>query len=153
MSGSPRTLCHVIFRLDDPLAHRALDALMAAETNVMGQVRVQIERFGLSTTGFAVMVLLTSAGGSLEMRNVRLRLRASKATVSEVVSTLETRELVERSRIPSNRRAAMLTLTDKGRAMVDQLFPHHSLRVKDAFSRLDETEKRTFTNLCRKLAA
>lgn len=139
--------------MDDPLAHRALDALMAAETNVIGQVRGQIERFGLSTTGFAVLVLITAAGGSLEMRTVRLRLRASKATVSEVVSTLETRELVRRSRIPSNRRAAMLTITDKGRSLVDRLFPQHSLRVMDAFSNLDEVEKRTLASLCRKLAA
>ncbi len=153
MSGWPRTLCYVTFELDDPLAHRALDALAAAETSVMGQVRLQVERFGLSTTGFAILVLLTSADGSLEMRTVRLRLRASKATVSEVVSTLESRNLVIRQRIPTNRRAAMLMLTGEGRALVNQIFPQHSTRVKDAFSQLDEDEKRTLTSLCRKLAA
>ena len=138
---------------NDPLAHRALDALMAAETSVMRDVREQVERFGLSTTGFAIMVLLTSAGGSLEMRTVRLRIRASKATVSEVVSTLEQRDLVERHRIPSNRRAVMLTLAQSGKDLVERIFPHHSMRVTGAFSRLDEQEKRQLASLCRKLAA
>ena len=36
---------------------------------------------------------------------------------------------------------------------VERLFPAHSERVTAAFGKLDESEKRTFSELCRKLAA
>jgi hypothetical protein len=40
-----------------------------------------------------------------------------------------------------------------GQELVDRLFPEHTERVAAAFSALDEHEKRSFTELCRKLAA
>ncbi len=139
--------------VNDPLAHRALDALLAAETTVMSQLRVELDRHRLSPTGFAVMVLLTTAGGSLEMRTVRLRLKTSKANASEVVDTLERRGLVERTRIPSDRRTVSLSLTADGRELVDELFPQHTNNVHSLFAKLDEAEKRSLAQLCRKLAA
>jgi len=36
---------------------------------------------------------------------------------------------------------------------VQRLFPEHASRVASAFSPLDEAEKRTLAELCRKLAA
>lgn len=139
--------------VNDPLAHRALDALLAAETTVMGDLRSQLDINKLSPRGFAVLVLLTSAGGTLEMKTVRLRLRTSKANVTEVVDTLERRELVQRMRRPENRREVSLTLTPSGRDLVNQTFPQHTLNVHNIFSKLDEQEKRQLALLCRKLAA
>jgi hypothetical protein len=40
-----------------------------------------------------------------------------------------------------------------GRGLVDRLFPDHATRVSEAFGALDESEKRSFAELCRKLAA
>lgn len=119
----------------------------------MKELRSELRRHHLSPTGFAVLVLLTAAGGSLEMRTVRLRLRTSKANISEVIDTLEVRELAQRTRIPSDRRAAMLSLTESGAELVRRLFPRHTDRVREAFAPLDEEEKRSLTLLCRKLAA
>jgi hypothetical protein len=36
---------------------------------------------------------------------------------------------------------------------VDRLFPEHSERVSEAFGALDDGEKRSLTEICRKLAA
>jgi MarR family 2-MHQ and catechol resistance regulon transcriptional repressor len=87
------------------------------------------------------------------MRTLRARLRMSKANASEVVSTLETRGLVTRRRLPSDRRAAAVVLQSRGRQIVDRVFPEHTRRVTDAFAVLDEEEKRSLTQICRKLAA
>jgi len=53
-------------------------------------------------------------------------------------------------RVKGNR---LLSIEPTGRALVESLFPAHSARVTAAFGNLDETEKRTFSELCRKLAA
>ena len=69
------------------------------------------------------------------------------------VGTLVARGFVIRARLPHDRRAASVTLTDRGQEIVDRLFPEHTERVTEAFSVLDEDEKRHLAQICRKLAA
>jgi len=139
--------------LGDPLAHRALQALLRAESSVRRALAVELEREGVSAAGFSALVVLTTAGGTIELRALRRRLGWSKANATEVTLTLQSRGLVRRRRLASDRRAAALDLTTAGRELVDRLFPEHSDRVTTAFSALDEDEKRSFADLCRKLAA
>ena len=137
----------------DPLAHRALDSLLRAEASVRRRLSADLEREGLSASGFSVLIVLTTAGGQLELRTLRRRLQTSKANATEVVTTLEHRGMVVRSRLAHDRRAAAVALTALGQELVDRLFPDHSARVERAFAVLDEAEKRSLTELCRKLAA
>jgi MarR family 2-MHQ and catechol resistance regulon transcriptional repressor len=137
----------------EPLAHRALESLLRAEASVRRRLSAELEREGLSGSGFSVLVVLTIADGELEMRGLRNRLQFTKATLSEVVSTLQSRGLVWRRRLRSDRRAASVVLTPAGREIVERLFPEHSRRVADAFAVLDEDEKRSLASICRKLAA
>jgi MarR family 2-MHQ and catechol resistance regulon transcriptional repressor len=137
----------------DPLAHRALDSLLRAEASVRRRLTADIGREGLSASGFSVLVVLTTAGGELELRSLRRRLRTSKANATEVVTTLEARGLVSRTRLAHDKRAAAVTLTPRGQEIVDRLFPEHTQRVARAFAVLDEAEKRQLADICRKLAA
>ena len=137
----------------DPLAHRALDSLLRAESSVRRRLSADLERAGLSASGFSVLVVLTTAGGDLPLRTLRHRLRTSKANATEVVTTLEQRGLVLRRRLPEDRRAATVALTAAGQALVDRLFPEHTQRVQRAFAVLDDEEKRLLAEVCRKLAA
>lgn len=137
----------------DPLAHHALESLTRAEASVRRRLSADLEREGLSASGFSVLVILSGAGGEVELRTLRARLRTSKANATEVVTTLETRGLVQRFRLAHDRRAAAVRLTTAGRECVDRLFPEHTERVTSAFAALDESEKRQLAELCRKLAA
>ncbi|MGI8660357.1 MAG: MarR family winged helix-turn-helix transcriptional regulator [Thermoleophilaceae bacterium] len=139
--------------LGDPLAHRALQALLRAETSVRRALAHALEREGISAAGFSALVVLTTAGGSLGLKPLRRRLEWSKAGATEVTLTLESRGLVRRRRLESDRRAAAIDLTPAGHELVERLFPGHADRVRCAFAALDESEKRSLTSLCRKLAA
>ena len=126
---------------------------MRAETSVRRTLAVELEREGVSAAGFSALVVLTTAGGSLELRTLRRRLGWSKANATEVTMTLQTRGLVDRRRLEHDRRAAAVDLTASGRELVGRLFPAHATRVETAFARLDEAEKRSLAEICRKLAA
>jgi MarR family transcriptional regulator, 2-MHQ and catechol-resistance regulon repressor len=139
--------------VDDPLAHRALDGLLRAEAAVRRRLSADLEREGLSAAGFSVLVVLTTAGGAIELRGLRRRLDTSKANATEIVTTLVNRGLVTRTRLSSDRRAVSVAITARGIELVDRLFPEHATRVAATFSALDEQEKRTLAELCRKLAA
>jgi MarR family 2-MHQ and catechol resistance regulon transcriptional repressor len=137
----------------DPLAHRALDSLLRAEASVRRRLTADLEREGLSGSGFSVLVVLSGEGGALELRTLRERLQTSKANATEIVTTLAGRGLVVRTRLPHDRRAATVALTERGRELVDRLFPEHTERVERAFAVLDEDEKRRLAAICTKLAA
>jgi MarR family 2-MHQ and catechol resistance regulon transcriptional repressor len=135
----------------DPLAHRALEALLRAEAALSRRLAADLDRIGVSATGFAMLVLLTTAGGRLELRAIRRRLGASKATATEVLDTLERRSFVERTRLESDRRAVSVALTPAGHNLVTHAFPGHAERVREVFGGLDEAEKRQLAEICRKL--
>jgi len=139
--------------LGDPLAHRALQALVRAEATVRRRLAAELERAGVSAAGFSALVVLTTAGGALELRTLRRRFEWSKANATEVTETLEARGFVERRRLPADRRAVEVLLTPSGRARVERVFPAHAERVSQAFHVLDDGEKRSLAELCRKLAA
>jgi MarR family 2-MHQ and catechol resistance regulon transcriptional repressor len=139
--------------LGDPLAHRALQALLRAEAAVRKRIAAQLSSEGVSAAGFSVLVVLTTAGGTLELRTLRRRLGWSKANATEVTATLEARQLVRRRRDPADRRIVIVELTYAGRDLVERVFPEHSDRVTQAFGALDEGEKRSLAEICRKLAA
>ena len=143
----------MLLELGDPLAHRALQSLVRAESAVRRRLAAELERAGISAAGFSVLVVLTTAGGTLELKTLRRRLGWSKANATEVTATLAARDFVIRRRAPSDRRIVLVDLTSAGRDRVDRLFPAHSDRVTRAFGALDEAEKRTLAELCRKLAA
>jgi MarR family 2-MHQ and catechol resistance regulon transcriptional repressor len=136
----------------DHLAQDALESLLLAEASVRRRLAADLEREGLSSSGFSVLMVLSSSGGELELRALRSRLRTSKANATEVVTTLETRGMVQRFRLPHDRRAASVRLTTQGRELIDRLVPEHTRRVTDAFAMLDEAEKRMLADICRKLA-
>ena len=137
----------------DPLAHRAFEALVRAETAVRRELAAELDRAGLSLAGFSLLVVLTTAGGRLELRTLRRRLALSKASATEVTSTLEAHGLVTRRRLPEDRRSAVVEIAPNGIDLVERLFPDHTSRVSRRFASLDEEEKRSLALLCRKLAA
>jgi MarR family 2-MHQ and catechol resistance regulon transcriptional repressor len=137
----------------DPLAHRALEALMRAESHVRRSVASELQRAGLSTVAFSVLVVLTTAGGELELRTLRRRLDWSKANATEVTAALEQQGLVIRRRVASDRRTMTVGITATGAEMVQRVFPFHAEQVSQAFAALDEDEKRSLASICRKLAA
>jgi MarR family transcriptional regulator, 2-MHQ and catechol-resistance regulon repressor len=142
-----------MLEIGDSLAHRALEALVRAESSVRRTLAAELERHGLSAAGFSALVVLTTAGGELELRTLRRRLGWTKASASEVTATLAARGLITRGRLHHDRRAVLLRSTAEGVELVEALFPAHTQRVSRTFAALDDSEKRSLAELCRKLAA
>ena len=142
-----------MLEVGDALAHRALEALIRAESSVRRTLAAELERQGLSAAGFSALVVLTTAGGELELRTLRRRLGWTKASASEVTATIAARGLVTRARAMRDRRTVLLRITAEGVEIVERLFPAHTERVSRTFAALDDEEKRSLAELCRKLAA
>ena len=142
-----------MLEIGDSLAHRALEALVKAESSVRRTLAAELERHGLSAAGFSALVVLTTAGGELELRTLRRRLGWTKASASEVTATLAARGLVTRARLRHAPPSGAAADHAAGVELVEDLFPAHTQRVSRTFAALDDSEKRSLAELCRKLAA
>ena len=137
----------------DTLAQRALEGLLRAEASVRRTLAAELGGAGLSASGFSILLLLRSAGGELEQRTLITQLGTSKANASELLTALQARELVRSRPLPRDRRARAVSLSARGRALIDSLLPAHAQRVAETFAVLDEDEKRSLAMICDKLAA
>ena len=139
--------------LGDPLAHRALQA-----TAARGGHRAQAARAGAGARG-------RHGGGLLGARGAHHRGRLARAEDAAAAARLEQGE---RHRGHRHARRARLRVAPAGaggparggrrpradRALAGRAALPRALRARQAaFDALDECEKRTFSELCRKLAA
>lgn len=80
------------------------------------------DRFGLSRADWRVIVHIWAAG-PVSVREVHARVDMDKSKVSRAASRLESAGLVKKAQNTDDRRLLKLTLTARGRTMMDALLP------------------------------
>jgi DNA-binding MarR family transcriptional regulator len=78
------------------------------------------ERFGISIPEWRVVAHLAQSG-TVSVREIHDRVDMDKSKVSRAAARLEQAGYVEKNVNPSDRRLVELSLTEKGRAMMDEL--------------------------------
>ncbi|MEU9808417.1 MarR family transcriptional regulator [Mycobacterium sp. NPDC050853] len=76
-----------------------------------------------------ILVVLRHRKGPVIARHVAEELGVSQAWVSRTLRRLEERGYVQRQANANDRRAAIISMTDSGRAVVDEFFPEQ-LRIE-----------------------
>lgn len=109
--------------------------------------RVMRERAGLSLTWGEVLSTLGAAdGGRMTMNELARRVFVSRSAISQVVTQLAGRGLVERQGDPANLRITYAALTPRGREILTSSTTAFLAAVREHFGRhLDEAEARTVT--------
>ena len=158
MTGS-YTLVETEARVSHRLSHMTLDfEAMAVTHNLFraaSAVRNHLERnvlseSGLSWTAFLVL-WVTWIWEPVETRVVALESGISKATLTGVLSTLEKLEYAVRTRSPEDGRRVLVTLTDKGRDLMEDLFPAFNLQEVDIVSHVPVENRSDLATMLRQL--
>lgn len=89
--------------------------------------------------------------GPLNQRSIGEKLLKSGGNITMVIDNLEKQGYVVRKNDPSDRRAVLIHLTNKGEKFIDEFFPKHLDRIKEEFNVLSEEEKKTLADICKKL--
>ena len=79
-------------------------------------------KFGISVAEWRVVAHLSQAG-SVSVREIQKRVDMDKSKVSRAASRLEAAGYVTKTAHPTDGRLVSLELTEKGRAMIDELAP------------------------------
>jgi DNA-binding MarR family transcriptional regulator len=99
----------------------AVTSLMRAQQIVLARVDRLLRPLELSFARYEVlMLLLFSRSGSLPLNVVGARLQVHPTSVTSAVDRLEAQRLVRRSPHPTDRRAVLAEITDRGRDLAER---------------------------------
>lgn len=99
-------------------------------------------RFGLTEAQFNVLFALKHKTRELTQSELGRRLVVTRATITSVLDKLEGKGLVARKQVPHNRRIYHVSLTTKGRRLVDKVEPLYRNEIHHATGDLSEAECR-----------
>ena len=160
MSGS-HTLNETERQVATKLSGMTLDFdSMAAVSNVFraaNATRNFLERTvlapsGLSWTAFVVL-WVSWIWEPIETLTIAEEGGFSKATLTGVLQTLESRGLIKRNRSLEDKRLVLVTLTAKGRKLMLTLFPEFNKHEQEVLSGLSAQQKRELATALRKITA
>jgi DNA-binding MarR family transcriptional regulator len=103
---------------------------------------------GLSPAVFNVLMILSrSSGKKLKQHEISKLLLVSRANVTGLVNTLVRKGLAKREPDEKDRRAWRITITGKGKTLLETYLPHHYAEVSRIFLGFSQTEKKKLNRL------
>ena len=105
----------------------------------------------LTPLQFAALVKLHDLG-EVSQNELGRRTAMDAATMQGVIKRLLARGLIDRKPDPGDRRRVVLSLTVEGRALIAEAMPNGHAISDETLAGLDETERRSFLRLLKRLA-
>lgn len=96
---------------------RFLDAWLAVRQLIQAANFNHFHQAGLSATQFMTLNVLPTDGSGVGIGEVAKRMNLKPATVAKTVDSLETREMVRRTRGEPDGRRVLVSITDSGRRL------------------------------------
>ncbi|WP_078427328.1 MarR family winged helix-turn-helix transcriptional regulator [Alkalihalobacterium alkalinitrilicum] len=112
--------------------------------------REVLSEYGLSWTSFSLLYDLW-IGNSIETKKLAVLSGVTKATVSNITKTLERKELCYRKVDNRDRRITYVTITDKGRKIMEDLYPMFHKGEVEVVSSLSVDEQKKISSSLRKV--
>lgn len=113
-------------------------------------VNKHISTFNLNPTEFAVLELLYHKGDQ-PLQQIGGKILLASGSITYVVDKLEQKGLLVRKACPNDRRVTHAQITDKGKQLIEEIFPPHQERINEIVSVLDDEEKKMVTELIKKV--
>ncbi len=106
--------------------------------------------YGLTLPQFGVLEALYHLG-SLKICEIIEKTLSTSGNMTVVIRNLELEGLVNRLQDPQDKRVFRIEITEKGRAIIAELFPKHLNEVAAIMERLEPAEKEELVRLIRKM--
>lgn len=141
---------HYKGKQEETLALDAYIKLMRAADSVTARVHRHLAQSGLTHSQFAVLEALLHLG-SLSQIELGKKLLRSSGNMVKVIDNLEKKGYVRRDRSAEDRRVVTISLEDKGRRVIEAVFPEHVGKIVAEMSILTRDEQQELGRMCRAL--
>ncbi|RNB79497.1 MarR family transcriptional regulator [Brevibacillus fluminis] len=109
-----------------------------------------LSEYNLSWTAFSILYDLW-IWESMETRKLAVSEGVTVATISSIANTLERKELCRREIDPNDRRMVRLRITEKGRQIIEELYPKFNQGESQVVKGLSMEEQKAITKMLRKM--
>jgi len=130
---------------------KAIIALSRCTQSVNKREYKTIKEGGLTFSQFAVLEALYHKG-DLRVSEIIEKILSTGGNMTVVIDNLAKDNLVKRYTDPEDRRASLISITEKGRKLMNEIFPKHVENVDEIFSVLSVEEKYSLISLLKKLS-
>ena len=108
-----------------------------------------IKAGGLTNSQFAVLEVLYSKG-DLKICEIIEKILTTSGNVTVVIKNLEKDGLVSKHPDPEDKRSMLISITDKGKKIMDEIFPKHVDNINNIFDILTIEEKLELKKILKK---
>jgi MarR family 2-MHQ and catechol resistance regulon transcriptional repressor len=136
---------------DEKASIRLVLSIGRAFKSVDEYVRPRMRLLGLTMTEFSVLSVLYH-GGETPLGQLSQRILLTGASTTYTVKKLEQRGLLLRTPFLEDQRVVMGSVTNKGRKLLEHIFPLHAVHLAEAMHELSVEEKNGVTELLQRLA-
>lgn len=130
---------------------KTLVVLSRTTQNVHRREIRTIKEGGLTVSQFAVLEILYHKG-DLRICEILDKVLATGGNMTVVIDNLAKQDLVRRCIDPKDRRVNLISITEKGRQLISDIFPKHLENINEIFSVLSTDEKNTLISILKKLS-
>ncbi|WGS60038.1 MarR family winged helix-turn-helix transcriptional regulator [Vibrio lentus] len=113
---------------------------------------VELKQHGLSLALWPTLMCLWEEEG-ITQRDIAAKSKVENSTTTRTLDKLEKLDLVERRADPNSRRSFRIYLTEKGKALEEQLVPIPIRLNKELMNELDAEEQQQMIKLLQKMVA
>ncbi len=132
------------------LSLKALIVMMRSSQTVQDKIKNDMNQYGLNPTEFSVLELLYHKGDQ-PIQHIGKKILLASSSITYVVDKLEKKEYVVRKACPTDRRVIFASITEKGRAFMEDVFPKHTEVIEDIFGDLSEEQVEELIILLKKI--
>ena len=116
-------------------------AMARTYNDMFFEIEKNVQEFGLNISEFGVLEMLYHKGDQ-PVQKVAVKILVTSGTITYVINKLEKKELVVRRKCEKDKRVFYVSLTEKGREFISDIFPKHKEFLDNLFIELNEDTKR-----------
>lgn len=124
--------------------------LFRSFTKIRAKESLYIQSFDLTMNQFQVLEVLYHRG-DLSVGAITKLTMGTPGNITVVVRNLKRDGFVDSIPHAKDKRSSILSITQKGKDIIEQLFPNHAKNLESYFEVLDDDEMESLFNLLRKL--
>ena len=108
-----------------------------------------IKKSGLTTAQFGVLEALYNIG-DLRICELIEKILTTSGNITVVIKNLEKDGLVRKYSDPLDKRATIISITDKGKNIIEEILPEHIINISKIFDILTDEEKNQLKRILKK---
>lgn len=118
--------------------------------NTIHRIEYQtIKQSGLTPAQFGVLEALYNKG-DLRICELIEKILTTSGNITVVIKNLEKEGLIEKKPDPNDKRSCIISLTEEGKKIIEDILPNHIKNIKEIFEVLTDEEKNTLKTILKK---